>query len=120
MGKDAFSGAILAWIKSKKAFLKIQAGTGDNLLKEDIWEGYVDYCLWSTFRPECIDIDGELDMECLNSGMVLFRENCDLKMALQNCYEQAFGEVFEESNIVVLYKESRQSFKEGCIVLQIL
>lgn len=74
MGKDAFSGAILAWIKSKNAFLKIQAGTGDNLLKEDIREGYVDYCLWSTFQPECIDIDGELDMECLNSGMVLFRE----------------------------------------------
>lgn len=108
MGKDTFSGAILAWIKSKNAFLKIQAGTGDNLLKEDIREGYVDYCLWSTFKPECIDIDGELDMECLDSGMVLFRENCEnVKTALQHCYEQAFDEAFDESNIVVLYKESR-------------
>ncbi len=40
--------AILAWLKSKKTFLKVQSGTGDNLLKEDIREGYVDYCLWST------------------------------------------------------------------------
>lgn len=103
MGKDAFSGAILAWIKSKNAFLKIQAGTGDNLLKEDIREGYVDYCLWST---ECIDIDGELDMECLNSGMAMFRENCfDVQMALENCYEQAFGEVFEENDVMVLVEE---------------
>ena len=66
--------AILAWIRSKKTFLKVQSGTGDNLLKEDIREGYVDYCLWSTFRPDCIDIDDELDMMCLDSGMFLFRD----------------------------------------------
>ena len=76
MEKDTFSGAILAWVKSAKAFLKVQAGTGDNLLEEDIREGFTDYCLWSTSRPESIDTDGELDMECLDSGMVLFRENC--------------------------------------------
>jgi hypothetical protein len=44
-------------------------------------------------------------MECLDSGMVLFRENCDLKMALQNCYEQAFWEVFEENDVMVLVEE---------------
>lgn len=85
MGKDTFSGAILAWIKSKNAFLKIQAGTGDNLLKEDIREGYVDYCLWSTFKPECIDIDGELAMECLDSGMVLFKEKLKYFMTNKKC-----------------------------------
>ncbi len=31
----------------------------------------VDYALWSTFRPEDIDIDQELEMECLDGGMVL-------------------------------------------------
>ena len=71
MENDTFGGAILAWVKSAKAFLKVQAGTGDNLLEEDIREGSIDYCLGSTFRPECIDTDGELDMECLDSGMVL-------------------------------------------------
>lgn len=105
MGKDTFSGAILAWIKSKNAFLKIQAGTGDNLLKEDIREGYVDYCLWSTFRPECIDIDGELDMECLNSGMAMFRENCTPGEALESSYRQAFGTDFDKDDVVVLMEK---------------
>lgn len=105
MGKDAFSGAILTWIKSKNAFLKIQAGTGDNLLKEDIREGYVDYCLWSTFQPECIDIDGELDMECLDSGMVLFRENCTPGEALESSYRQAFGIDFDKDDVAVLMEE---------------
>ena len=62
--------ALLAWLKDEKVFLKVQSGTGDNLLEEDIREGFTDYCLWSTFRPECIDTDGELDMKCLDSGMV--------------------------------------------------
>ena len=45
MENDTFGGAILAWVKSAKAFLKVQAGTGDNLLEEDIREGFTDYCL---------------------------------------------------------------------------
>ena len=94
--------AILAWIKSKKTFLKVQSGTGDNLLKEDIREGYVDYCLWSTFRPDCIDIDDELDMICLNSGMVLFRENCTPGEALESSYRQAFGKDFCENDVIQL------------------
>ena len=83
--------ALLAWVKSEKVFLKIQPGTGDNLLREDIRAGYVDYYLWSTFRPQCIDIDGELDMDCLDSGMFLFTENPGAKAALQSCYKEAFS-----------------------------
>lgn len=97
--------AVLAWIKSKKVFLKIQAGTGDNLLAEDVREGFVDYFLWSTFRPECLDIDGELDMECLDSGMVMFKETPDTKDALRACYAQAFGREWEEEDVVVLLEE---------------
>ena len=37
--------AVLTWIKSRKLFLKIQEGTGDNLLREDRAAGYVDYVL---------------------------------------------------------------------------
>lgn len=106
MENDTFGGAILAWVKSAKAFLKVQAGTGDNLLEEDFREGFTDYCLWSTFRPDCIDIDGELDMECLDSGMVMFRENCgDAQTALRACYAQAFGREWEEGDVVVLLEE---------------
>lgn len=97
--------AILAWLKSKKTFLKVQSGTGDNLLKEDIREGYVDYCLWSTFRPDCIDIDDELDMICLDSGMFLFKDYPDANTALQACYTQAFDDAYDEDDVVVLLEE---------------
>ena len=104
MENDMF-GASLSWVKSAKVFLKIQAGTGDNLLKEDIREGFVDYCLWSTFRPESIDIDDELDMECLDAGMFLFKEYYDAKMALEACYQQAFEKDYDKDDVVVLMEE---------------
>ena len=97
--------ALLAWVKSEKVFLKIQPGTGDNLLREDIRAGYVDYYLWSTFRLECIDIDGELDMDCLDSGMFLFTESPGTKAALQSCYKEAFGKEYDEADVVVLLEE---------------
>ena len=97
--------AILAWLKGKKTFLKVQSGTGDNLHEEDIREGFVDYCLWSTFRPESIDTDGELDMTCLDGGMVLFRESPDAMAALRACYTQATGDAYDEDDVTVLLEE---------------
>lgn len=97
--------AILAWLKGKKTFLKVQSGTGDNLHEEDIREGFVDYCLWSTFRPESIDTDGELDMECLDGGMFLFRESPDAMAALRACYTQATGDAYDEDDVTVLLEE---------------
>lgn len=97
--------AILAWLKGKKTFLKVQSGTGDNLHEEDIREGFVDYCLWSTFRPESIDTDGELDMTCLDGGMILFRESPDAMAALRACYTQATGAAYDEDDVTVLLEE---------------
>ena len=97
--------AILAWLKGKKTFLKVQSGTGDNLHEEDIREGFVDYCLWSTFRPESIDTDGELDMTCLDGGMILFRESPDAMAALRACYTQATGDAYDEDDVTVLLEE---------------
>ena len=54
-------------------FLKIQPGTGDNLSPEDIAEGYTDYVIWNRFRPEYLDIDGKLPMECVDGGIVLLK-----------------------------------------------
>ena len=96
--------ALLAWLKDEKVFLKVQAGTGDNLLEEDIREGFTDYCLWSTFRPECIDTDGELDMECLDSGMVLFKECRTPQAALESSYRQAFGTDFDGNDVIILMR----------------
>lgn len=98
--------ASLSWIKSKQVFLKIQAGTGDNLQQEDIQKGFVDYCLWSTFKPENIDIDEELDMECIDSGMVLSKEYFTPKTALESCYYEAYRNKYNEGDIVVLIEES--------------
>ena len=97
--------AILAWVKNEKVFLKVQSGSGDNLQDEDIQNGFVDYCLWSTFKPECIDIDGELDMVCLDGGMFLFKECADAKTALRACYKEAFGKEYDGNEVVVLMGE---------------
>ena len=105
MAPSTAFNATLSWIKSQNTFLKVQAGTGDNLLDEDIREGFTDYCLWSTFRPECIDIDGELDMECLDSGMFLFRDYPDAMTALRACYTQAFDDAYDEDDVTVLLEE---------------
>ena len=104
MENDSFGGAILAWLKGKKTFLKVQSGTGDNLHEEDIREGFVDYCLWSTFRPESIDTDGELDMTCLDGGMILFRESCTPQAALESSYQQAFGTDFDRNDVIILMR----------------
>jgi hypothetical protein len=56
-------------------------------------------------RPECIDIDGELNMDCLDSGMFLFTERLGTKAALQSCYKEAFGKEYDESDTIVLLEE---------------
>lgn len=78
--------------------------------------------LWSTFKPACLDIDGELDMECLDSGMVLLDPSTPLRSAqddksnafhdnpgdsqggwLQDLLEQAYGEQIVDA--VLLLKD---------------
>ncbi len=97
--------AVLTWIKSKKAFLKIQEGIGDNLLREDRDNGYVDYVLWSTFRPLDIDLDGELEMECIDSGMLMGKEAMSARGSIPNCYYDAFRIPYDESDVVELMED---------------
>ena len=94
---------ILAWIKSRKVFLKIQEGTGDNLLPDDINDGYVDYVLWSVFRPSDLGIDSELEMECLNGGMVMDKQEMPGETALPACYTDAFNIPFDEDDVSLLF-----------------
>lgn len=86
--------AKLYFIPKKREFLKIQPGTGDNLSPEDIAEGYTDYVIWNRFRPEYLDIDGVLDMECLDSGMVLLMAPIAALQGdvLEAVLEQAYGD----------------------------
>ncbi len=48
----------------------------------------------------------ELDMECLDSGMVLFRENCTPGEALESSYRQAFGTDFDKDDCIVILSET--------------
>ncbi len=93
---------VLAWIKSRKSFLKIQEGIGDNLTHQDRVDGFVDYVLWSTFAAEELDLDGELTMECLESGMLLDTKPMSAPSSLPACYYDAFRSPYDPDDIVVL------------------
>ena len=83
----------LYFVPAKKKFLKIQPGTGDNLLREDRALGYCDYFLYSVFSPCDLGLDGELDMNCEDSGMILLKEMChDTDEIASNCVRMAFDE----------------------------
>lgn len=97
---------ILVWVKSRMVFLKIQEGAGDNLLHEDIKDGYIDYVLWSTFRPAELGIDSTLDMECLDSGMVMDKEYMTGESSLPACYAEAFGIPFDEGDVLLLLTDN--------------
>ena len=45
-------------------------------------------------------------MECLDSGMVLFRENCTPGEALKSSYRQAFGTDFDKDDCIVILSET--------------
>ena len=101
--------AILAWIKSRKAFLKIQEGTGDNLSEEDIDDGMTSYVLWSVFCAECIDLDETLDMDLVSSGMLMFEVRTSAIDSLPGCYAMAFDKAYDESDVIILLQEEDES-----------
>ena len=86
----------LYFVPAKKKFLKVQPGTGDNLLCEDRVLGYCDYFLYSVFSPDDLGLDDELDMNCEDSGMILLKEMCyDTDEIAPDCVKMAFGEELE-------------------------
>ena len=93
--------ALLAYVKSRKTFIKVQEGTGDNLLVEDLEAGYVDYVLWSTFVPEDLEIDQTLDMELVDSGMVMDKVPLTCSAALPACLRDAFDDIPADVDILV-------------------
>ena len=97
--------AVLTWIKSKKAFLKVQEGIGDALSWEDLEDGMQDYVLWSTFRPECIDDDDTLDMKLLDGGMLMSDKPMTADGSIAGCYFQAFSIPYDANDVVVLMYE---------------
>ena len=86
----------LYFVPAKKKFLKVQPGTGDNLLREDRALGYCDYFLYSVFSPDSLGLDDALDMNCEDCGMILLREMChDTDDSVADCVRMAFGQELE-------------------------
>ncbi len=94
--------ALLAWIKSRKVFLKVQEGTGDSLSREDIRNGFTSCAHWSTFEPEDLESDDSLEMSLVDGGVLMCREELSETVALPDCYQQAFDEPFNLENVVIL------------------
>ncbi|MCL4101713.1 hypothetical protein MMG03_001293 [Fibrobacter succinogenes] len=69
---------------------RVQPGTGDNLTRDDIADGYTDYVIWNRLAPESLDIDGDMPMECIDSGMILLKEDSFdvLGMVMRYAYGQ--------------------------------
>lgn len=72
------SSNILIW-NEKVGFIKINEGTGDNLLPEDEAQGYVDYIMM-----DCIEYDGHE-----------FVETDGAQVMLTEMYQEKFEDVTE-------------------------
>ena len=62
----------LIWAKGKKTgfYYKIEEGTGDNLLKEDEQDGYVDYINYEFYKT----LQDVYDENAYDGGMYLLKE----------------------------------------------
>ena len=97
--------AVLAWIKSRKLFLKIQEGVGENISEDDVADGMTDYVLWSTFGPESIDMDEVLAMNHIDGGMMMFKVRTSAIESLPECYASAFDKPYVKTDVIVLLND---------------
>lgn len=98
--------ALLAWATKEKVFLKIQEGTGDALSWEDVQKGYESYVLWEKFRVGDLDLDGELNLEPIDGGVLLGQEMISARDALKDCFQMAFGREAQNGDYILLADES--------------
>jgi len=99
--------SILVYVKSEKLLLKIQEGTGDNLDKEDIDQGMVDYVLYSMFKPSALDIDEELEMTRVDDGgMAMSDREVTAEDMLPTCYEMAFDKTYDKDDCIILFTDT--------------
>lgn len=65
------SGDAILLFSDTGQIIHVQEGSGDNLLKEDIAAGYIDYIDWTSYRPTIVF---DIELEEIDGGMALFRE----------------------------------------------
>jgi hypothetical protein len=64
-------GEALLVFSEKGLIVHAQSGTGDNLLKEDLKAGYVDYIDWTSYRPTIVF---DIELEEVDGGMAMFKK----------------------------------------------
>lgn len=65
------NGEALLVFSEKGLIMHAQSGTGDNLLKEDLKAGYVDYIDWTSYRPTIVF---DIELEEVDGGMAMFKK----------------------------------------------
>ena len=91
---------LVIFVPSAGKIIKIYEGTGDNLLKEDRAEGYIDYINYDIYDPQNIGEENEED-----GGMVLCKEYVKDKYpslidAVHDVFDMAWG-TYDLSYIVL-------------------
>lgn len=84
-------GYVIIFIPEKNIFIKITEGTGDNLLKEDIENGYVDYINYEIIEADEIEF-GSTDGGMLLRKKLLREEFSSLKELIPTVLAMAFDE----------------------------
>ncbi len=80
--------SILLWNETDE-FIQIEEGTGDNLLKEDVADGYVDYINLDFLKYH----EGELKEQ--GGGMVMLKE----------LYQEKFATTYDLINYLIVEEE---------------
>ena len=95
---------VVVYIPDMDDLIVIEEGTGDNLLHEDIENGYLDYVNYDVFHcvdPEDIDMlqasDWELETDPDDGGMFMYKEYVqDLFSCIDQCIPDVLLDIYDE------------------------
>lgn len=88
---------ILVYVPEKETFIIIAEGTGDNLLPEDMDEGYVDYINYYTFDKTDI-FEENAFYDC--GGMIMYKELIQEKFTdIRQVIPEVLFDIFEQKGI---------------------
>ena len=83
------------YIPDRNEVLHITCGTGDQLLKEDIADGYVDYVDFARYAYDNFSSD-DLPEDNIDGGIVLYRRYIDNVI---ECIPDVLWEAYDDKNI---------------------
>lgn len=89
-------GALVIFVPSWGELVKIEEGSGDNLLKEDRADGYVDYLNYDRYSPADLGVSEE----SMDGGMLMLKEYVsDKYSSLIDAVPDILGEAYSERDL---------------------